>query len=183
MTEEVNGQKQGAVIPFISGLESGVMRGLFLPDGSLLLGQTGRGWQAKGGHVAALQHIRYDGETVAAAIQSVAVTDDGFKVTLTQPVLGPGQDVDQSVQIRSWVYSDTPDYGSPELDRRDEEVHVSVRDGGQTLLLELANTEQNEVHPQQTARVYQITLAEGLFGEQSPSLNAFYSLYQFADTR
>jgi len=183
VTEEVNGQKQGAVIPFISGLESGVMRGLFLPDGSLLLGQTGRGWQAKGGHVAALQHIRYDGETVAAAIQSVAVTDDGFKVTLTQPVLGPGQDVDQSVQIRSWVYSDTPDYGSPELDRRDEEVHVSVRDGGQTLLLELANTEQNEVHPQQTARVYQITLAEGLFGEQSPSLNAFYSLYQFADTR
>ena len=179
--EEVNGQWQGVVIPFISGLKSGVMRGLFLPDGSLLVGQTGRGWQAKGGHVAALQHIRYDGKTVAPAIQSVAVTGNGFKVNLTQPIFG--QIADQSVQIRSWVYRDAPDYGSPELDSRDEAVKVSVQDEGKTLLLELANTEQSEVHPQQTARVYQITLKEDLFGRDSPSLNAFYSLYQFAETR
>ena len=42
-------QEQGSVMPFFEGLESGVMRPLLLPDGSLLLGQTGRGWQAKGG--------------------------------------------------------------------------------------------------------------------------------------
>ena len=181
VTEEVNGQMQGAVIPFISGLESGVMRGLFLPDGSMLVGQTGRGWQAKGGHVAALQHISYDGKTVAPAIQSVAVTDKGFKVILTQPV--SGQVTDRSVQVRSWVYRDASDYGSPELDSREESFEVSILDEGRTLVLALGDTRQPEVHPQQTARVYQITLAEGLFGEQSPSLNAFYSLYQFAETR
>jgi hypothetical protein len=56
-TEVVNGQMQGSIMPFIDGLESGVMRPLFLADGSLLLGQTGRGWQAKGGYVASLQRV------------------------------------------------------------------------------------------------------------------------------
>ena len=59
--------EQGSVMPFFEGLESGVMRPVFLPDGSLLLGQTGRGWQAKGGKVASLQHVRWDGKTVAPA--------------------------------------------------------------------------------------------------------------------
>lgn len=179
VTEQVGDRRQGVVIPFMSGLASGVMRGLFMPDGSLLLGQTGRGWQARGGHVAALQHIRYDGKTTPPGIDSVKVTSNGFKVLLTRRVSRP--DVENSVQVNSWVYRDAPDYGSPELDRRDESVNVSVEDDGMTLLLELDEIRQPEVHPQQTARVYQITLSEGLLGSQSPRLNAFYSLWQFAD--
>ena len=50
--QKVDDVEQGSVMPFFEGLESGVMRPVFLPDGSLLLGQTGRGWQAKGGKVA-----------------------------------------------------------------------------------------------------------------------------------
>lgn len=53
-TEVIGDREQGAAINFGTNLESGIMRPLFLPDGSLLLGQTGRGWQAKGGHVASL---------------------------------------------------------------------------------------------------------------------------------
>ncbi|UTF59414.1 family 16 glycoside hydrolase [Gilvimarinus sp. DA14] len=179
VTEKVGGRLQGAVIPFMSGLESGVMRGVFLPDNSLLVGQTGRGWQAKGGHVAALQRITYDGKTVAPAIKSVSATADGFKVGLTQPVQDKA--VAASVLVRSWLYRDAPDYGSPEMDSRDESAEVSVADDGKTLSIKLATTEQPKVHPQQTARVYQITLAEGLFGEQSPPLSAFYSLWLFAE--
>lgn len=179
VTEKVGDRLQGAVIPFMSGLESGVMRGVFLPDSSLLVGQTGRGWQAKGGHVAALQRITYDGKTVAPAIKSVTVTADGFKVSLTQPV--QTKSVDASVLVRSWLYRDAPDYGSAEMDRRDEAAEVSVADGGKALMIKLASTEQTQVHPQQTARVYQITLTEGLFGDQSLPLSAFYSLWQFAE--
>jgi uncharacterized protein YheU (UPF0270 family) len=178
VTEEINGRQQGVVMPFMSGLASGVMRGLFLPDNSLLLGQTGRGWQARGGHVAALQHISYDGNTLAPAIKSVTVTANGFKVFLTQPV--PSNIEDASVLVRSWVYRDAPDYGSPEMDLRDEIADIRVANGGKTLMIELADTRQPQVHPQQTARVYHISLAEGLFGENSPALNAFYSLWQFA---
>ena len=67
--QKIGDMEQGSVMPFFEGLESGVMRPVFLPDGSLLLGQTGRGWQAKGGKVASLQHVRWDGKTVAPAIR------------------------------------------------------------------------------------------------------------------
>lgn len=64
-TEFVDGQDQGSVTPFARGLASGVMRPVFLPDGSLLLGQTGRGWGARGGSAATLQRIVHDGKTAA----------------------------------------------------------------------------------------------------------------------
>jgi hypothetical protein len=72
--QKVGDVEQGSVMPYFEGLESGVMRPLFLSDGSLLLGQTGRGWQAKGGKVASLQHVRWDGKTVAPAITSMLAT-------------------------------------------------------------------------------------------------------------
>ena len=65
-------------MPFFEGLESGVMRPVFLADGSLLLGQTGRGWQAKGGKVAALQHVTWDGKTVAPQILAMVATPTGL---------------------------------------------------------------------------------------------------------
>ena len=87
--QKVGDVEQGSVMPFFEGLESGVMRPVFLPDGSLLLGQTGRGWQAKGGKVASLQHVRWDGKTVAPQILAMVATPTGFRVDFTQP-LGDG---------------------------------------------------------------------------------------------
>ena len=55
----------------------------------MLLGQTGRGWQAKGGKVASLQHVRWDGKTVAPQIVAMLATPTGFRVDFTQP-LGNG---------------------------------------------------------------------------------------------
>ena len=43
VTERVKEVDQGCVIPFGEHFASGVMRPVFLPDGSLLVGQTGRG--------------------------------------------------------------------------------------------------------------------------------------------
>ena len=76
--QKVGDVEQGSVMPFFEGLESGVMRPVFLPDGSLLLGQTGRGWQAKGGKVASLQHVRWDGKTVAPQIVAMLATPAGL---------------------------------------------------------------------------------------------------------
>ena len=98
------------------------MRPVFLPDGSLLLGQTGRGWQAKGGKVAALQHVTWDGKTVAPQIVAMIATPEGFRIDLTQP-LGDGVSeaiLRSALSLESWTYRDAPDYGSPELDLHDE---------------------------------------------------------------
>ena len=127
--EQVNGIDQGCVIPFGRFFASGVMRPVFLPDGSLLVGQTGRGWGAWGGQQASLQRIMYDGKTVAAAIHSAKAAKNGFLLSLTRPL---GQAVSEEqlagkLKVRSWFYTNTGRYGSPRHEERDdaiERVHI-----------------------------------------------------------
>ena len=123
-TEQVKGADQGSVVPFARGLASGVMRPCFLPDGSLLVGQTGRGWGARGGTVASLQRIIYDGKTIAADIHRVNGAKNGFLVHFTQPVAGSvkEEDLAAKMKVQSWFYTNTGRYGSPEHDRRDDVI-------------------------------------------------------------
>jgi hypothetical protein len=184
-TEVVDGVAQGSVMPFIDGLESGVMRPVFLPDGSLLLGQTGRGWQAKGGHVASMQRIVWDGKTVAPAIKSAHATNSGFTLELTQPL---NAEIDTAalqklLAIESWVYRDAPDYGSDELGKTMERItNISIRADRKQITMSLAELGHASVHPQQTARVYHITLNnQKLFNDDAAAqLHAYYTLYKFA---
>lgn len=121
VTEVVDGQDQGCVIPFGKGLASGIMRPVFLPDGSLLLGQTGRGWTAKGGKQSALQRVIYDGKTVAADISNITATPTGYDIHFTQPI-GANVTPDQlksALAVKSWFYTNLPEYGSPRHEQRD----------------------------------------------------------------
>jgi hypothetical protein len=187
-TELVDGTEQGSVMPFIDGLESGVMRPLFLPDGSLLLGQTGRGWQAKGGHVASLQRILWDGKTVAPAIRHMRATAEGFNLELTQPLSTSiavneiTEQVKTALSIASWVYRDAPDYGSEELGLQQEIIAaVAISEDRKLIKIRLGSLAQAQLHPQQTARVYHATFtAKNLFeaGATEP-MHAYYTLYKF----
>jgi hypothetical protein len=182
-TEHIGHHEQGSVVTFATTLESGIMRPLFLPDGSLLLGQTGRGWQAKGGRVASLQHLRWDGKTIAPAIHHVAAVPGGFELFFTVPVPAAltGADLTAALAIKSWVYRDAPDYGSPELDEHAEEFTALALNATRTSLrITLAKTAQPKIHPQQTARVYQLTLSgKNIWNEDAPGFEAFYTLYSF----
>lgn len=183
-TQVVEGIEQGSVMPFMDGLESGVMRPLFLRDGSLLLGQTGRGWQAKGGHVASLQRIRWDGRTIAPAIRRMLATPAGFRVELTQPLdASVSTDrIEAALRMESWVYRDAPDYGSDELDLHEEEIaSIALSEDRKHIDIELASLHQPQVHPQQTARVYHAQLATaGLFNAAAADkMDVYYTLYAF----
>jgi mono/diheme cytochrome c family protein len=184
VTEKVGDVEQGAVIPFFDNLESGVMRPMFLPDGSLLLGQTGRGWQAKGGKVASLQHVRWDGKTVAPGIVAMQATPRGFKLLFTQP-LGSGVSAEllkSALSLESWTYRDAPDYGSPELDLHPDVIaSMSVGADRKSVDIVLASTEVPKVNPRQTPRVYHASLAsQTLFDSNAPAqLDAYYSLQRF----
>jgi hypothetical protein len=59
--ETVNGVYQGACFPFRAGLQCGVNRLAFAPDGSLFAGQTNRGWGSLGGKPYGLQRLAYTG--------------------------------------------------------------------------------------------------------------------------
>ena len=60
--DQANGVEQSALLPFANGLASGAMRLTFDKEGqSMWIGQTGRGWWAKGGNLTALQRIVWTG--------------------------------------------------------------------------------------------------------------------------
>ncbi len=167
VTEQVKGQDQGCVIPFAKGLASGVMRPVFLPDGSLLLGQTGRGWGARGGSIAALQRIVYDGKTQAADISRITATSGGFAIHLTVPLAKAVVEADlvKSIEVNSWFYTNLADYGSPEHDKRKDKVG-SVKLSADRKVIEVVLEGFGEGDKWLDRNYHlQVKKAKGLFGE------------------
>ena len=97
-------------IPFGSGFPSGVMRLCFAPDGSLYVGQTGRGWRSRGGQEAALVQVRHTGKNTEPELYDVIRTGSTYHFLFTKPLAK----APQKVEVRSWHYQDSPKYGSPE---------------------------------------------------------------------
>lgn len=180
VTEQVEGADQGCVIPFLSGLASGAMRPCFLRDGSLLVGQTGRGWGAKGGQQQGLQQVIWDGETVAADISSVHAAPGGLTLRLTRP-LASGVSAEQlakEIAVESWYYINQPKYGSPEADkRRDAVARVRLSKDRRSLDIDLEGFGQGEGW---IDRIYQIEwrMAARCFDDapRADLLKAFFTL-------
>lgn len=101
MLEEVGGQLQGAVIPFIDGrgLRKGNNRLAFGPDGSLWVGQTDHGWAGARG----IQRIVYTGKT-PFDIQSMRLTENGFDLEFTRPVNKEAALDTSNYNFRSYAY-------------------------------------------------------------------------------
>lgn len=180
VTEQVNGQDQGCAIPFAWGFSSGVMRPCFLHDGSLLLGQTGRGWGATGGQLDSLQQVVWDGKTLPADILKVKVSSKGFELHFTQPVESSATPdaIAAKLDVRSWFYLDTPKYGSPEHDPRDHKV-AAVKFSSDRRALHVALDGFGREGPW-LDRVYHISLHDspGLFADGAPwsKLEAYYTI-------
>jgi len=180
VTEIVDGQDQGCVVPFARGLASGIMRPVFLPDGSLLLGQTGRGWVARGGSVAALQRVVYDGKTVPADIAKLTAAPTGLTVHFTRPIAKGVSDADlqKAVQVSSWFYTNLSDYGSPEHDKRDEPITgIKLASDRGSVRLDIADFGKGD---KWLDRIYYIRIPDtaALFGDAPvwKSLEGYYTL-------
>ena len=122
--ERIGETDQGTMVLFAAKLASGIMRPCFLPDGSLLLGQTGRGWRAKGGKEAALQLISCDPSVIPADILSIETKKTGFTVHFTVPLASgvTAEALLPAIRIDSWTYTDSVNYGSAENEKRTESV-------------------------------------------------------------
>ncbi len=95
--------------------------------------------------MASLQHVRWDGKTVAPQIVAMVAVPQGFHIDLTQP-LGDGVSeaiLRSAVSLESWVYRDTTDYGSPELDLHGEATTALVISADRKSIdIKLASMEQ-----------------------------------------
>ncbi len=113
--EKVDGEYQGAAFPFLSGFASGVVRLLFAPDGSLLVGMSSRGWSSLGTQAYGLQRVRWSGET-PFAIQEMRAQPDGFELVFTTEVDPASAALPASYTVKSYTYLYSNAYGSAEID-------------------------------------------------------------------
>ncbi|HET6572761.1 MAG TPA: hypothetical protein VFG68_04095 [Fimbriiglobus sp.] len=119
--EKVNGVYQGTCFPFRAGLQCGVNRLCFGPDGALYAGQTNRGWGSVGGKPYGLQRINFTG-AVPFEIRAVELLNEGFRLTFTKPLDAATAKVLDAYAVRSFTYVYHSTYGSPEVDQHAEKV-------------------------------------------------------------
>ena len=114
--EEVNGQLQGALFRFTQGLEAGVNRIVWAPDGSLVIGGVGStgNWGHTGKNWYGLQRLVYN-ERSTFEMLKVESRTNGFEITFTEPIDSNVQLEASDFLIQQWYYKPTAAYGGPKL--------------------------------------------------------------------
>ncbi|MCF2499097.1 PA14 domain-containing protein [Dyadobacter chenhuakuii] len=118
--EKVNGAYQGAVFRFTQGLEAGVNRLVWSPDGSLYIGGVGStgNWGHAGKLGYGLQKLTFNNK-VAFEMLAVRAKSDGVEIEFTEPLKEGVGETAADYQIRQWWFKPTGDYGGPKLDEED----------------------------------------------------------------
>lgn len=114
--EKVDGQYQGCVFRFSQGLEAGVNRVVWGPDGALYVGGVGNpgNWSHTGRKWYGLQRLAYNGKT-AFEMLAVRAKTDGMEIEFTEALPeGVGFDP-SSYDVQQWYYQPTENYGGPKL--------------------------------------------------------------------
>ncbi len=144
--ETVNGVRQGACFPFLSGLRSGTLVGQFSPRGMLFLGGTNRGWGSRGGGDFALERVTWTGR-VPFEIRRVRLLADGFDLEFTEPV-DPRTAADPaSYAARGFTYIYQSSYGSPVVDEEPCPVESATPAAdGRSVRLVVKNLRAGVVH-------------------------------------
>jgi hypothetical protein len=111
MLEDLNGVTQGACTPFLdwSGLRAGNHRLAWMPDGSLVVGQTHLAWAGGAG----LQRIAWTGR-VPLAVAGISLKPGGFLIRFTDAVAGPPPASEWRIQSYRYAYHAA--YGSPQVE-------------------------------------------------------------------
>lgn len=164
--EKVNGQYQGAAIPFIRPLASASFSTCFAPDGRLWVGSVGRGWTTG---EPMIEVISLDEGKLPFEMQHIKLTKTGFDIHFTQPISNAEIPLEQ-VHIKQFHYLYWAEYGS---DRQEIETvnlqQVRVSPDRRTLSMDI---------PLMKDKVYEIDLGhvESESGLELKNNFAFYTL-------
>jgi glucose/arabinose dehydrogenase len=115
--EKVDGEYQGACFHFADGLECGALRLAFLPDGSLVVGETNRGWNSQGSRSFGLERIRWTGKEPFEILKMEA-RKDGFELTFTGDLDVASAADPSAYEMSSYTYIYHEKYGSDEVDAK-----------------------------------------------------------------
>ncbi|GAB5518539.1 MAG: hypothetical protein RhofKO_07900 [Rhodothermales bacterium] len=145
--EEVEGQYQGALFRFTQGLEAGVNRLAWGPDGHLYIGGIGNpgNWGHVGKLMYGLQRMRYTGDPVFEML-AVRAQPDGFEIEFTEALADSIGAAASDYTIEQWYYEPTIDYGGPKLDQRGLEIlDVAVSEDRKRVTLQIDGILPNHV--------------------------------------
>ena len=144
--EEVNGIKQGAVIPFRSGFKSGIIAGLIDSQGRLFVGGSDRGWGAKGGQPYCFERLEWTGK-MPFEVHEVHARADGFELTFTTPVDPATAGKVESYSARQFTYPYREAYGGPEVDEKFPKIkQATVAPDGKSVRLVLDSLSRGDIH-------------------------------------
>ena len=144
--EKVNGEYQGAVFRFSQGLEAGVNRLCWGPDGALYIGGIGMvgGWSWKEKQYG-LQRIKYNGK-ITFEMLAVRAKPKGFEIEFTDALKANRNIPASDFLIQQWWYHPTPDYGGPKMDLEKLRVtHVTISEDRKRVFLEIPGLKKEHV--------------------------------------
>jgi hypothetical protein len=144
--EKIDGEYQGAAFGFLDGFDCGPVSMMFLRDGSLLVGETNRGWNSRGTRSFGLERVRWNG-VVPFEIRAMRAQPDGFVLEFTKPIDVAAGALAESYAITSYTYLYQQKYGSPEIDPQPVVVReVTVSDDGTSVRLRGTGLRAGYVH-------------------------------------
>ncbi|KAA0932966.1 family 16 glycoside hydrolase [Streptomyces apricus] len=115
--EKVKGQYQGAVFRYTQGLEAGVNRLSYGPDGAIYAGGLGAdgNWGQEGKLKFGLQKLTPN-DNNTFDVKTMRAVPGGFDLTYTQPVSAKtAEELAKHYKAEQWRYTPTSDYGGPKI--------------------------------------------------------------------
>ena len=146
-TEKVNGQYQGVVFRFMQGLEAGINRMAYGPDGALYVGGIGSSgnWQQTGKNWYGLEKLKYNGKSTFEML-AIRALSDGIEIEFTEPLRhGDGLKKDM-YSVKQWRYEPTANYGGPKLDEAILNINeISISPNRKRVFLQLDGMKERHV--------------------------------------
>jgi cytochrome c len=145
--EKVNGEYQGCVFRFTQGLEGGVNRAVWGPDGALYAGMIGNpgNWSHTGGKWFGLQKLIWTGEP-AFEMLALRAKSNGVEIEMTEPIANADGNSIADYEVKQWYYKPTGDYGGPKLGDKFLSVKsVNMSSDRKKVFLEIEGMQPNHV--------------------------------------
>lgn len=146
--EKVDGEYQGAIFPFIEGLDSGALRMVLdrSRGGTMYVGMTDRGWSSTGERNYGLQRIDWT-RSIPFEMKTITATPDGFNIEFTHPVDKKIAANPSLYNVTSFTYMYRYEYGSPIIHQESAPVEgIKISEDGKTVRLVVDNLRKYYIH-------------------------------------